>query len=78
MNKNEQQKAIFVGSVVVLSVSLVISKFLEVKNSRIKAENAEKARVQHEKNMESLGKLRDSLDKQLNTARFWEIVTRDI
>lgn len=77
MTKNEKTFYIWAGIALVGLITIPIGKALDVKRDRIKAEAAEARRKDHERAMAGLDTLREHLDRQLITAKFWEQVTRD-
>jgi hypothetical protein len=75
---NNKQIALLAGAAAVTWTGLVVLKVLDI----IKGwDEAEEAKARHERNvefMQNLDKVREGLDRQLETAKFWEQVTGDM
>jgi hypothetical protein len=73
---NKKQIALLAGLATAAWTGLVILKTLDI----IKGwDKAEEAKLQHERQLEwieKMGQLTAGLDKKLDTAKFWEQVTR--
>lgn len=72
---NKKQLALLAGAAAVTWTGLVVLKVLDIIHDWDKAEEA---KLRHERNvefMQSLDKVREGLDRQLETAKFWEQVT---
>lgn len=75
MNQQQKQLAVFAASTVAFAASLVASKMLDVRKTRIRAEQAKIREENNIRFMTQLNAVTATLDKQLQTARFWEQVT---
>lgn len=75
MNQQQKQLAVFAASTVAFTASLVASKMLDVRKTRIRAEQAKIREENNIRFMTQLNAVTATLDKQLQTARFWEQVT---
>lgn len=75
---NKKQLALLAGAAAITWTGLVVLKVLDIIHDWDKAEEA---KLRHEREIETLqnlDKIREGLDRQLETAKFWEQVAGDM
>lgn len=75
---NKKQIALLAGTAAATWTGLVVLKVLDIFRDINKAEEAKLSHERFLETMQTLDTVREGLDRQLDTAKFWQQVTGDM